>query len=90
MKTQIVSGRRGRWLCAAPLAALLLLGACDRPEPMAPEAASPVAPAEPGLVAQVVFEVDPASGAVRMLDSETRGGGGESGALAVPVTSAHV
>jgi hypothetical protein len=73
----------------APVAALLLAGACDRPHPTAPEAVGPVVPAEQRLVAQVVFEVDPVSGTVTMLDErEVRARGGEA-ALA-PVPGDHV
>jgi hypothetical protein len=91
MKMRMVSStcRRG-WL-TLPLAAILLAGACDRPQPTAPEAVGPVAPGEQRLVAQIAFEVDPVSGTVRMLDEqEIRARGGEAARALVPVTPDHV
>jgi YVTN family beta-propeller protein len=88
MRTRIVSStcRRGWW--ALPLTALLLAGACDRPQPTAPETVEPLAPAQ-NLVAQVAFEVDPVSGSVTILDTDPGRSGGDALAL-VPVTPDHV
>jgi hypothetical protein len=89
MRTRIISStcRRG-WL-ALPLAALLLAGTCDRPEPTAIAAVEVPAPAEQSVVLEVAFVVDPASGSVLMLGEQAVGGGVEA-ALAVVLGTSDV
>jgi alpha-tubulin suppressor-like RCC1 family protein len=90
MRTRIITSRCRRGWPLLPLAALLLAGACDRPQPTAPEAVAPLVPAEQAVVAQLAFEVDPVSGAVTMLEASGSASGPERSLSQVIVTPDHV
>jgi uncharacterized membrane protein len=93
MRNRIIPWTRSRWRGAAPLAGLLLLGACELQRINTPEAVIPsVDPPAAGLqrIAEVAFEVDPLTGAASLSGRQAQGPDGGARTPAVPVTYQHV